>query len=137
MLRRTPSGSSNASATPSLSAPVLVRQSSSAGTRAHQYDWHLFLTIEERQAVRQKIKQAYQATCPSYEELLETVIAIEEELLHISTPHKLDYFKSACQYEKRVVDKRKQLAGQLALGLAEEQEDGEDQGPPKRTKTES
>ena len=87
-------------------------------------------------------------------------MAIEEELLHISTPSRLDYFKSGCQvrrrrhaacrpphpthtpyartharthtralahhttraqYDRRVVEKRKQLEGELALG---EEEDG-------------
>ena len=64
--------------------------------------------------MREKIKQAYTSTCKSYDELLETVVAIEEEPLHISTPSRLDYFKSGCQYDKRVAEKRKQLAGEVS-----------------------
>lgn len=102
-------------------------------------DWHLFLTIEERQTVRNKIKEAYQQRCPNYEELLEvrksiwkvahawgpchlfsvllvgvqTCVAIEEELLYMFVPSRLDYFKSGMQYDKRVQEKRKQLSGQV------------------------
>lgn len=72
--------------------------------------WRRFLTVEERQGVRQKIKQAYKNACKSYEELLTTVVAIEEELLHISAPSRLDYFKSGCQFDKRVAEKRKQFS---------------------------
>ena len=38
------------------------------------------------------------------------MIAIDEELLHISAPSRLDYFKSGCQFDKRVKEKRKQIA---------------------------
>lgn len=37
------------------------------------------------------------------------MVAIEEELLHISAPSRLDYFKSGCQFDKRVAEKRKQF----------------------------
>ena len=37
------------------------------------------------------------------------MIAIDEELLHISAPSRLDYFKSGCQFDKRVKEKRKQI----------------------------
>ena len=74
------------------------------------YEWRKFLTVEERQGVRLKIKAAYKSSCTSYDDLLDTVMAIEEELLHISAPSRLDYFKSGCQFDKRVQDKRKQIA---------------------------
>ena len=50
------------------------------------------------------------------EELLETVVAIEEELLHISAPSRLDYFKSGHQFADRVNLKRKQLSGEVGSG---------------------
>lgn len=40
--------------------------------------------------------------------------AIEEELLHISAPSRLDYFKSGFEFENRVKLKKDQLQGQLA-----------------------
>jgi len=63
--------------------------------------------------MRDKIRMAYQNACNSYEDLLTTVVAIEEELLHISAPSRLDYFKSGCQFDKRVHEKRKQFLNAL------------------------
>ncbi|ETW10048.1 hypothetical protein H310_00437 [Aphanomyces invadans] len=76
-------------------------------------DWRMYLTIEERQAVRSKILDAYTSTCKTYEELLHAASAIEEELLHIAAPSRLDYFKSGFEFENRVKLKREQLQGQL------------------------
>jgi len=59
--------------------------------------------------MRDKIRTAYRNACTSYDDLLTTVVAIEEELLHISAPSRLDYFKSGCQFDKRVHEKRKQF----------------------------
>jgi hypothetical protein len=69
------------------------------------------LTIEERQAVRKKIKEGYLKHCTSFEELLEAVTAIGEEELHASAPSRLDYFKSGFEYEARIKLKRRQLTG--------------------------
>lgn len=77
-------------------------------------DWRMYLTIEERQAVRSKIRDAYTSRCSSYEDLLQVACAIEEELLHISAPSRLDYFKSGFEFENRVKLKKDQLQGQLA-----------------------
>jgi hypothetical protein len=74
-------------------------------------DWRLFLTIEERQLIRRKISAAYEAKLKSYEELLQvmhvsfhlsssspqTCAAIDEELVYISAPSRLDYFKAGLQ----------------------------------------
>lgn len=72
-------------------------------------EWRRYLTVEERQTVREKIRAAYRNQCGTYEDLLSTVTAIDEELLHISAPSRLDYFKSGCCFEKRLSEKRKQL----------------------------
>lgn len=120
-LKRSSSSSSGSNSGATMPSVLPLARGPSTGGSTRQYDWHLFLTIEERQAVRKKIKQAYTSSCKSYEDLLETVVAIEEELLHISTPSRLDYFKSGCQYDRRVVEKRKQLEGELALGGEEEE----------------
>ena len=64
-------------------------------------EWRRFLTVEERTNVRAKIKAAYAAQCTSYEDLLEAAVAIEEELLHMSAPSRLDYFKASVQFDRR------------------------------------
>lgn len=46
--------------------------------------------------------------------VLPQACAIEEELLHISAPSRLDYFKSGFEFENRVKLKKDQLQGQLA-----------------------
>ncbi|RHY51676.1 hypothetical protein DYB30_004341 [Aphanomyces astaci] len=97
-------GSSSASAAPHVALSTTVPAA----------DWRMYLTIEERQAVRSKIQDAYTSTCKTYEELLHAASAIEEELLHIAAPSRLDYFKSGFEFENRVKLKREQLQGQLA-----------------------
>ena len=78
-------------------------------------DWRVFLTLEDRMFIREKIKSAYKSKTTTYEELLETCCAIEEEQLFASAPAKLDYFKSGVQYEKRVSEKRRQLSGNIMV----------------------
>mmetsp|Transcript_1047 Transcript_1047/g.1307 ORF Transcript_1047/g.1307 Transcript_1047/m.1307 type:complete len:218 (+) Transcript_1047:43-696(+) len=97
-------------------APSFTRRSSSLNSArgytpvpSESGEWRRFLTVEERQSVREKIRTAYLETCPTYEDLLPTVVAIEEELLHVSAPSRLDYFKCGIQYDKRVHEKRKQF----------------------------
>ena len=76
--------------------------------------------VEERTGVRSKLRAAYADQCKTYEELLDTVTAIEEELLHMAAPSRLDYFKAGVQFDRRVADKRKQLAAPAAReGAAE------------------
>lgn len=73
-------------------------------------EWRTFLTVEDRVSVRAQIKAAYLASCTTFEELLTTAVAIEEELLHIGAPSRLDYFKNGFEFDSRVKLKRKQLA---------------------------
>ena len=63
------------------------------------------MTAEERIFITKKIKHAYQRKTPTYEELLDTCCAIEEEFVFMVAPSRLDYFKSGVQYEKRIVEK--------------------------------
>ena len=55
------------------------------------------------------MREAYTKGCTTFEELLDTVVAIDEELLHISAPSRLDYFKSGFEFQNRVLLKRAQL----------------------------
>lgn len=74
-------------------------------------DWRANLSIEERQALRAKVRRGYVTQCLTYEDLLETVAAIEEEMIHATAPSRLDYFKSGFEFEKRIKLKREQLSG--------------------------
>ena len=97
-------------------------------------EWRRFLTVEERTGVRSKLRAAYADQCKSYEELLDTVTAIEEELLHMAAPSRLDYFKAGVQFDRRVADKRKQLAapaaGEGAAEAPRKRARPEDSSPP-------
>ena len=90
--------------------------------------------VEERTGVRSKLRAAYADQCKSYEELLDTVTAIEEELLHMAAPSRLDYFKAGVQFDRRVADKRKQLAapaaGEGAAEAPRKRARPEDSSPP-------
>ncbi|GLE11274.1 hypothetical protein PINS_up023640 [Pythium insidiosum] len=96
--------SSGPSAAPSGSTTMPTATRST--TQTSMQDWRMYLTIEERQAVRSKIRDAYSSRCTSYEDLLQV-----EELLHISAPSRLDYFKSGFEFENRVKLKKDQLQG--------------------------
>lgn len=65
------SSSMNAGGVPSAMAPATTR-SVSQSTNSMQ-DWRMYLTIEERQAVRSKIRDAYTSRCSTYEDLLQVV----------------------------------------------------------------
>lgn len=67
--------------------------------------------MEERQSIREKIKEAYRKNTQSFEDLLETCAAMEEEALYMTALSRLDYFKSGIQYDKRIAEKRRQLVG--------------------------
>ncbi|POM73857.1 hypothetical protein PHPALM_9259 [Phytophthora palmivora] len=107
----TTGSSGSAVASTNVSATTATRSVSQSST---MQDWRMYLTIEERQAVRSKIRDAYTSRCTTYEDLLQVACAIEEELLHISAPSRLDYFKSGFEFENRVKLKKDQLQGQLA-----------------------
>ncbi|EGZ21702.1 hypothetical protein PHYSODRAFT_350785 [Phytophthora sojae] len=104
-------GGGSSVASTNVSATTATRSVSQSST---MQDWRMYLTIEERQAVRSKIRDAYTSRCTTYEDLLQVACAIEEELLHISAPSRLDYFKSGFEFENRVKLKKDQLQGQLA-----------------------
>ena len=69
--------------------------------------------------MRHKIKTAYTNSCGTYEDLLDTVIAMEEELLHLSAASRLDYFGKGYKYENIVRAKRKQLDGTGVLATTD------------------
>ena len=58
---------------PAVAAPGAVAQRSAPPS---QFDWHTFLTIEERQTIRMKVRGAYANSCRTYEELLEVCVLL-------------------------------------------------------------
>lgn len=87
------------------------------------FDWRSNVTIEERLAQRHKIQDAYARHCPSYQQLLDTVVAVEEELIFAAAVGRLEYFKSGIDWESRLRLKK----GQLGLIGAEDAKQPEEQ----------
>lgn len=105
-----------------LGRTVLRRAPSwAAGPRAN---WRSALAIEERDSVRTKIQKAYDKVLrfdperpeQSYNDLLRTCVAMEEQWLHMWAPGKLDYLKSGYEYEQRLRRKRDHLTGNFQHG---------------------
>ena len=72
-------------------------------------DWARQVTLEERLFIREKIKTAYRKRVQTFEDLIDTCSAIDEELMFAAAPSRLDYFKSGVYFEKRVADKVAQV----------------------------
>ena len=79
-------------------------------------EWVKQVTLEERCFIKEKIKVAYRKKAPTYEDLIDICSSIDEELLFVNAPSRLDYFKSGTQFEKRVSDKVAQISGIVAGG---------------------
>jgi len=120
-----------------LSVPSLVR-STSAGRTSNgggssqnakdQIDWRSFVSIEERTAVRKKLKEAYTKNCASYEDLISVVTAIDEEIVFASSSTRMDYFKTAIEWDNRLAIKKKVLAGHLGVNGLDRKRKIEDEG---------
>ena len=96
--------------------PVPVRLSPHAPRGAPQSfaeqaqgDWRTNVSREDRFGTCQKIKQAYQATCPTYEELLLVAAAMEEQLLHVASGNKQEYVDCALNYTNKVTATRQRI----------------------------
>ena len=68
--------------------------------------------------MRQRLLDSYKKNCRSMEELLDLVAAVDEELLYASAATRLDYFKSAINWDSRLQIKQKQLGGSVGLSAA-------------------
>ena len=78
-------------------------------------DWRTAVSIEDRLAQRTKIHDAYAKVCgESYEQLLNVVVAVEEELVFASAVGRMEYFRSGIDWEGRLRTKK----GQLGLDKA-------------------
>jgi len=108
------------SATPGLNLPPMLRASSQSAQRSVNNggvgpEWRSHVTIEERTAVRKKLREAYKKNCPSYEKLLEMAVAVDEEMVFAQAITKMDYFKAGIEWENRLTIKRQQLDGKLGI----------------------
>jgi hypothetical protein len=113
---------------------------------APEQNWRAYVAIEERSAVREKIRQAYRRNCATYEQLLETVCGIDEEIIYAGSVTRMDYFKSSIDWDNRILIKNKQLRGLVGIGLQSRTEgdynyssspDSEDRGDSRKRKADS
>ncbi|RLN59991.1 hypothetical protein BBJ28_00001363 [Nothophytophthora sp. Chile5] len=70
-------GSSGTAVSGNVSAMGATTATRSVSQSSSMQDWRMYLTIEERQAVRSKIRDAYTSRCSTYEDLLQVVRAVE------------------------------------------------------------
>lgn len=87
-------------------------------------EWRAGVSVEERIGIRRKLREAYFRHCPSYEALLETVTAVDEELLFACSQSRLDYFKSGIDWDGKIQIKRQQLKGSAQATAAAAAEGG-------------
>eukprot|EP00742_Colponemidia_sp_Colp-10_P001356 GILJ01001459.1.p2 GENE.GILJ01001459.1~~GILJ01001459.1.p2 ORF type:complete len:389 (-),score=54.20 GILJ01001459.1:2207-3373(-) len=74
-------------------------------------NWRANLAIEERQAMRERLKSAYQKTCPDFDSLLQVVCSLEEELVSLCALNYAEYSRNASEYSSKVELRFKQLKG--------------------------
>jgi len=88
-----------------------------AGGAVLSSEWRALVSVEERIAIRRKVREAYFRRCPTYESLLDTVTAVDEELLFACSAARIDYFKAAIDWDARIHVKRQQLTKPQAAAL--------------------
>jgi len=69
-------------------------------------DWRAQIGVEDRKSVQSAIRTAYMDSCPSYEELLQVVVAIDEEFTHAVSINAMDYFAQATRFSTKVRNKK-------------------------------
>ena len=74
-LKKWSSESDSGSLYPGTWVQSLIRQK-----RAAAGDWRVNVSVEERQMVRSKIREAYRSTCQNFDDLLELCTAMDEEV---------------------------------------------------------
>jgi len=108
-------------------------------------EWRVPLTDTERRKVRQNIQGAFKRQTTSYEEVLELAVALQEEALHAWAPSRLDYIKNAVQFDRRLVEAKKNTGERAALttsaaaaemgsGMGKNEEEGRGKGKRSRSR---
>jgi len=78
-------------------------------------DWRLNISVEDRLNVRSLISSSYSRSCSSFEDLLEIVVALQEEAIFATSHTKQQYLSSGDEWDNRVRMKINQLAGNTTL----------------------
>jgi hypothetical protein len=78
-------------------------------------EWRSFVAIEERQAVRHKLRESFKQRCATYDELLAMVVAVDEEIVFSASANKMEYLRTAIAWDSRLAIKAKQLQGETTL----------------------
>jgi hypothetical protein len=81
-------------------------------------EWRASVAVEERINIRRKLREAYFKHCPTYEQLLDVVTAVDEELLFSCSANRIDYFKSSIDWDGRIALKRQQLKNATTTAAA-------------------
>ena len=72
-------------------------------------DWRALVSVEERITIRRRLREAYLRHCTSYNDLLDTATAVDEELLFACSSNRIDFFKSSIDWDTRIQIKCQQL----------------------------
>ena len=91
---------------------------SGAGAGAAGGDWRALVSVEERIVIRRKLRDSYLKHCPTYQELIDTATAVDEELLFACSTNRIDFFKSSIDWDTRIQIKCQQLKTGGAGGAA-------------------
>lgn len=100
----------------------------------------MVITEEDREIIRNKMRQAYKKKCSTFFELLELCVSVDEEFTYLNAPSKLDYYKNGIQNVKRIFEKKTEMEnGALEAKSGNSSEEGEEENPKssKRAKTQS
>jgi hypothetical protein len=104
-----PHGSSLIVAPPTSFSRQLSRLPSTNSGMFNSSEWRTGVAIEERINIRRKLREAYAKHCPTFEQLLDTVVAVDEELLFSCSTNRIDYLKAGIDWDTRIQLKRQQL----------------------------
>lgn len=79
--------------------------------------WRTELGVEDRRTVQVQIKRAYLDSCPTYDDLLEVVMAIDEEFLHAVSSSADEYYAAASRFGAKVRNKRAEFVDRGAADV--------------------
>ena len=93
---------------PSQVAPPqvpLMKKSKSFSYNQGQGDWRKNLSVEDRQKMREKIRETLRSNVVSFETLLEICSDFEEDMLYKLSPSRLDYFRTGSEFKNKICKK--------------------------------
>lgn len=78
-------------------------------------DWRSHMAIEERKEGRKRLRESFEKNCPTYDELLAVISAIDEELIFSTANTRMDYFKTVIDWDNRLAIKQNQMQGVVGI----------------------